>query len=211
MARRGRRGFRRGAAKRKGKFLTVAKFNNWQRQNIEPKFAELNVPSGGFDNQGYVICLTNIAQGTTDQERVGDKILPKSIHMRYKLTATDAQNLMRIIIFRWHPVAATGGAPPAAADILFQLTGTANAPLDGYEVDSRSQFAVLYDRCHNLNTTDKTSVLVNKFIKCGKIPVKYDAGTTTAADHLWLFIISDSGAIAHPTFQGTARLLYNDL
>lgn len=176
---------------------------------IERKHIDVRYTDGGYDFNGYVSCLSNVAQGDTDEERDGDKLLPKTFRMKYKLLLGDATNIMRIVIFRYHPVSNTGGGPPSALTIFSTLVGTVHAPLDVYDWDQRAQFTILFDRTHNLNV-NQDQILGKIKLKLANVPVKYIAGTTEAADHLWMLVISDSGVVPHPQFGGVSRLTFTD-
>lgn len=103
---------------------------------------ELN-PSGTVNT----IFVNPIVQGTDDGQRVGSRILPKSISLRMNISKDPDQqsglyNNFRVILFRWHPDSTN--YTPTFGDILNTAESTAV-----YNPDTRDQFTVIMDKWYS--------------------------------------------------------------
>lgn len=177
----------------------------------ETKYYELGATPGNVDFNGSLVLLTGLSQGTTDSQRIGDKINLRAFKIHYQLLVGDAYNTFRIIIFQWKPN--TQLVTPTVANILVGTTvGTVNAPLANYVWDYQNQFIVLYDKLHVLDALNMSTKAYRKTVKLkfAKKTIEYYAASTAASNHLYMLCISDSGAAAHPTIQYQTRVMYDD-
>jgi hypothetical protein len=92
------------------------------------------------------------------------------------------------------------------------LSGTAPPPLRNYVHDLRDQFDVLYDKSHVLTTSGANQVfMVEKAIKMARTkPVNYTAGSVYGRNQIFALLVSDSGAVVHPSVQFSCRLNFTD-
>lgn len=121
-------------------------------KQIEDKNVEISVQVNEqfLDPLGNVFNLIDITSylqnGSQDGQRVGSRVLPKSMSVRCNLRDPDTQsgvnNNFRIVIFRWHPDE-TNYVPTSQQ--IFQGQGT----LAPYNPDTRDQFTVLLDKQYN--------------------------------------------------------------
>lgn len=175
----------------------------------EHKFYQRHVAGSAISTTGAGEDLSaHIVQGDTDSMREGDNLTLTKVRMFGTIEVADTTNLMRVILFRYKPVATPTwaelleGGTPALADIYRP-----------YRKDTASLFHICYDRVFTLSTVSKPQVSFQKIIygkKLGKKKVSYNGGGTTGADHLWLFILSDSGAVSHPTITYNVTQYYTD-
>jgi len=175
------------------------------RRDEELKFFSVSQPQTA---QSYAASLTQLApvpQGTTDSTRVGDQLVIR--HMRLKgscvLAAADVTNLMRILIFYWHP-----HTTPVASDIMLD-NGAATSVFSEYSTDHRKEFTVMYDKLFNLDAAHVQQIW--EFNKKLNIKVQFVAASTTTAHNMpYIMCLSDSSAAAHPTFGFSYKLTYID-
>jgi len=121
--------------------------------------------------------------------------------------AADTTNLLRIIIYRWHPSASSA---PSATSIL-QYTGLQNAPNSPYYHDQRRLFTVIYDHTFpQVLVGDNSNFHINKVFKLRPKEISFNAGTTNGSEKLFMLVISDSGAAPNPGLVGYLRLSYTD-
>lgn len=173
------------------------------------------------DLAGAVHHLTPIGQGVGERQRIGNSIRPVRMKMKVHTYAADSTNLLRFVIFRWHPSAAAGVPTPSS---VFEntaptaLIGTTGAPLIPIKWADRSDFTVLYDRTFVLEagaTGDGSPnhVLLNLELFGKKINTRInyvDGSTTAVMNGLYLAYISDSGVASHPGLTVCTQLEYED-
>lgn len=165
----------------------------------------------------------DVSQGDTDSQRDGDQLMWCG-HIDFRVSVTNSQgatgdiyNNVRIIIFQWHP-----NSTPSAANIL--LNGATGAPdcYSLYNHDLRQQFKILFDKVFvtagngNAATTPNTNI-VNTGVKVYKIPltkatkkVQYSGGGLTGTNRLYIFQVSDSVLVTHPTVSWSLKTVFRD-
>lgn len=116
---------------------------NELHKQIEDKDAELSlsVSQTLLDPIGnvYPLLTTGIVTGSDDGERIGSRILPKSLEMRFNFNnSSTTTNRHRIVVFRWHPDN-TNYTPTAPQ--IFNSSGSDAQ----YNPQTRDQFTVLMD------------------------------------------------------------------
>lgn len=161
-----------------------------------------------IDYNGAVYCLTDMAQGLGDSQRVGDKISIKSMLIRGTLAEADLRNIIRIIIFQWYPV--DSASAPVPAQIL-QAIGTWGI-VSPYIHDTRNQFGILVDKMYNLNTssTPYRPFEIRVPLKYAKKSVNFNAAGLFGSNHICALVITDSSASTHPTVSFYTRVYYTD-
>lgn len=118
----------------------------WKKTNT----SQQNHYQGGGSIAGTAVDLTEIAVGTDEDTRVGNRIEATSMQLKYwcygptGATATPGElEGVRIIIFQWHPA-----TDPVGTDIL---QGTTSVPsVREYNVQRASEFKILFDSVHLL-------------------------------------------------------------
>lgn len=155
--------------------------------------------------------LTDIGQGTTDQQREGDQLTIRSIEVNWSwngssLTTPDQSNIGRIIVFQWFPATV-----PSAANILADLT-PAYVTLSPYNHDSRFQFKILLDKKSPISLNGPSVTYNRRYIKGGmKRKIQYIAGSSVvAANMIYVLMVSDSGVIPDPIGTYAIKVNYSD-
>lgn len=172
-------------------------------KTVETKYVNVNVVSS-VTTTPVISFLNTVAQGTTDQTRVGDVIKITSIWMRFLLTVGDTIQFVRLILFQWHP-----GTTPVAGDILQDTSNPTNSP---YNVDAKPSYRILWDRTFPMSTTGDTAVRVitYNFRKAIRKTTFFAGSSTSAQENLYLFSASDSGIGPNPTLNLYARVNFHD-
>jgi len=157
------------------------------------------------DFSGTVLSVFQPSQGTGDTNRIGDKTLLKHVEVTYAVGAGDAQNIFRVMLIKWNQA-----TTPVPSDILMG-TGNTQAPLYPLLWDNRDKITVLYNRFHTLILNSSASLQQGTF----SIPIKgrvdfSGGGTTNAVNQLYLLVISDSGAVTHPSFEYVCNVWFTD-
>lgn len=203
--------------KRGKKFATVAYVNKKIHSSAETKYHDTLV-NGDVDSVGTLFQqLTTITQNITDVTRIGDKITLRGLEMRgyVRIDTTalgDAYNIIRVIIFQWHPTAVSIGAPSAAV-ILNYIGGTlAQIPVSPYTHDYQDQFTILYDKFMDVSGSDNVRCLRTKKInlKYAKKTLGFIAASSNASNHIYCLLVSDSSATPHPVATLQFRVYFDD-
>lgn len=161
--------------------------------------------------------LNCVSQGATSYNRIGTKILVKSIDFRavFSLAGTGPtrSTFRYMIVYDRQP----NGAFPAFSDILSANISTAPGMFTGVNMANRSRFLVLRDRVQTLDEDagNGGSLNVKEFIKT-KLETQFrtNAGNigdiTTGAIYLIAFAITASAVSYITMTSATSRIRYFD-
>lgn len=219
---------RRSSGKLKGRRLN--KRQRLEVQTIMARRSELkyiltNSSSTAISSTATVTQIGVVAQGATDQDRTGDRLMWCG-NIEFKCNAingigatADEYNNIRCIIFQWHP-----NTTPTAATVL--LNGVTGAPdvSSHYSHDLRQQFTILFDqnfRLTGLNGAPAAGMAMSTWLQAGVMTytisirraqkqAQYAGGTTGGTNQFYILLVSDSQLATHPTFYYSAKLFYRD-
>lgn len=149
------------------------------------------------------------APGTSDIQRIGDRIRLTSLDMRYTLIHADNTNFTRVIIFQWKDD--DSNYTPVLTDVI---VGGGNAMVQPIRHDQRKagMINVLYDRVHGQSLNGSNAAIFRKkfFTRGFARDIQFINATQKGVNQLYLLAISDSGAATHPTLDLYMRLNYTD-
>lgn len=182
--------------------------NKKLRNDAELKFhVEHNVNT--VLNTGFVSILSDPTTGNTDETKVGDKITMKSLRLNYIVSNGDAINFVRVCIFQFTDSNNPGN--PTVASCLQNVAYPIVSPWNHDNVHSK-KYKVLYDKVHFLseanNASNIASVTINKGFNRN---LQFEGGGPSAVGHLYIMVISDSGAAPSPAIEYYSKLQYTDL
>lgn len=172
-----------------------------------PAFGEPGVGMLGWT------CLNEIPQGATFYNRIGNKIVMKSIRVEFTLYApnTLTTTVRAFLIYDRQP----NGASPALLD-LFQLNATGTMGFTtGLNMANKSRFKMLRDQYFTMDTAQSLCHHVNFYCK-GRYEVEFKSSTGTIADIatgsvlFGAFIGNAVGAGYASMYDITARIRYYD-
>lgn len=149
---------------------------------------------------GSLIAIDDMAQGTTNNQRIGDTIHPTSVKFRFNMSknAAATSSQIRILVFRW-----ISGNPAAVLDVL----EAANVQSFKSE-DNRFKSEILYDKVFRVDT-DNPKYFRTAKVKLNK-PISYAGGTTSSnRNGIWIIFLGDE-AVNTPTLDWQSRLFYKD-
>ncbi len=204
-----RSGMRRRFPLTKSQIAAVSRIANRNlNKRIEKKYFT-NYAAGSRDWSGAVYSITDIPQGDTDTTRDGDSLFLKSVQLRYSVVAGDTTNLVRLVMFQY-----LDDTTPTVSNILNSgYLGAAGAPLTPFHHDERSKYRILYDSGPMSVDTYNPQLVRKVFVKNNKKMVnqiRYNGGTTTGSNKIYLIELSDSGAASHPSFNTISKVNFND-
>jgi hypothetical protein len=217
---------------RKQKALTLAQKRQVRAMisaSLERKSFYTTTGSVAVTTAGTLYCLSSIAQGHADTQRVGDELHKKTLEFMYHITvgatgliaAADQYNTVRLVIFIWHED--NGLAAPTPALILQLASATSpTSALSNY--DTKHLYKILSDEQHVVYNTpiwngaapiwyhgpgaNFAPIRPRKIALSGSI--EFDADTVVGEGHVYALVISDSAFTPNPTIELNTRLDYDD-
>lgn len=168
---------------------------------VETKFCDASITPTFPNSLGYegaVYPLTLPVLGTDDNQRSGDDIFLKSLHLNFIVQGLpNTTNVTRLIVFVWHPdnyvdypVAATLmdtlGSMLATSSAPFQLEHPPNGVL-------RNKYTVLYDKTINWSYYGNPSGrIVHKVRKTLNRRLTFRENSNVyGTNHLYMYYVSD--------------------
>jgi len=202
----------------------VRQVNKMIHSQIEDKYTDDRYPyTSQSYNTGLTIprILTNgIAQGVSVSERIGDRVMIKSLDIRFSIYhnsagVSDPANSYRIIIFKWK--LNTAVSIPSLGGILQDQPGL--GATQNYGCDSpymwvnqkNDDFAILYDKKFSLAPNSPAQ---NKHIRLTKYlgAINFKPTTVDGSGHLYIMVASDDAApfAPCPVIGYISRVIYED-
>lgn len=180
--------------------------------NIEEKFNDTGVTQSP-DQNGVLTCLTQLAQGTTVNTRVGNSVKVQHLECTGRVVVNAAVttfSLCRVVVLRDME---GQGTAPTGADV-FETLGTSSAPRQFFDWGNRKRFAVLYDELIALTPlTGGNSIATFHYSVQLEKHTLYRGTTAAAASDgegsIYLCCVSDE-ATNTPSVNCNARIVYTD-
>jgi len=180
--------------------------------NIEEKYLDTAV-SLNPDQSGSLTAITQMAQGTTVNTRVGNSIRVQHLQVLGRATVSSSVttfSVLRIILFRDME---GQGTAPTAADVL-ESVGSSAAPRQPYDWLNRKRFAILADWFMPLTAlSGGSSIREFSFSQELSKHVLYRGTTAAAASDgegtIYVMAVSDE-ATNTPNVSATCRITYTD-
>ncbi|AXH73561.1 MAG: coat protein [Cressdnaviricota sp.] len=139
--------------------------------------------------------LTPITQGAGDTQRIGDTTKPYSLYLSFGGGYTGTNAAVRILVFQWNQVTS-----PSISEILYSVTDgqdLVNSPISQDGLHAK-KFRILMDKRIITHQYDPKISFVKRMSLKGCRQIGFMGGSTTAAGHIYMWIISDSGATTPP-------------
>jgi len=182
---------------------------------MEKKFTYQIYTNQEMDYDGHRHYLTQIAQGTGDQERVGRHITPNYLTAKLWIratAATTATSRSSWSVLLVQDKQQVGDAYAAATEIITDI-GTANAPMGLIKDANRGRFKILrrWEGCCDISTNN--GVYLNIYHKFNGFVTKYNGSASTDIESnglMLLFVSSSAPADDNVLFNGHVRMWYND-
>lgn len=192
------------------------------KQKTESKFFDREQITTAVDYGGLSFDLLadgggfGINQGTTVSRYVGSSITPTHIRIRGLLGnygSSDVYNAVRIIVLQCK---ANTYIPNGLT--LLTFPNSSEAPYSPFDYQTNDQYRILFDEFYALVVDTETQVLTFDIrITSDKLrPIKLfgvggaSGGASYEAGGLYLYAVSDSGAVAHPNIRFISRVYFKD-
>jgi hypothetical protein len=176
--------------------------------NIEEKYLDTSATHSP-DQSGSVTCVSQLAQGTTMNTRIGNSIRVQRLTVRGRVAvnASATFTVVRVAVIRDME---GQGTAPTCGDI-YETVGSSAAPRQPYDWLNRKRFALLYDSFLVLSTQDLCQEYVFDIDLTKHVLYR---GTTAAAasdgeGSIYVVSLSDE-ATNVPTNAFTTRITFTD-
>lgn len=188
----------------------------------EKKFFDTgnNLTAAAMETLGPV-CLTEVTQGTTDFQRVGDKLTMNSLELRfaYFMTGLASGIILRVILFQWFD-----DTMPAITDVIETAAPTYQL-YSGFTHDLKLKRKILMDKLISPITNvvagpQNTVKIYKKYFNLRRLRnrvINFQGGTVTGINHIYMAIVCrdpSSSLIASPStlsFIFQSRLNFIDM
>lgn len=162
---------------------------------------------------GQFICLTEVAQGLTEEDRVGNKIMCWNIHLRAKIIAnssgTEDNQCVRVIVFR--DKKGEVGTPTCAGDLL--VAADVYSPRESKNWDRyetlRDELMIVKKAVASGSAADDK--ILDWWIPVRK-PCKYNGADADDYDDgmVWIMLL-DEEVTYHPAYDFTSDHRFYDV
>jgi hypothetical protein len=158
--------------------------------------------ASNVSNSAVFSKISTTVVGTSNGNRIGNKIRTLSMSLRGTFNIADTTNVIRLVVFKW--LMNDNSDTPSASEIL---TNTAD-PQSNFVPLKPSRFKVLHDTVmhFDISHTVRTHTLAKKKLN---YDITYD-GTSSGIGQLYYMLLSDSGAPPHPAYILNVQVLYVD-
>lgn len=184
----------------------IQKYNHVETKNFD------QYSSTTISSLGYIVNITDIVQGTSSNERIGNVVSLKSLELRAYFTSTNF-NLAPWYSIRFVVVLDKMGMnAPTVAEIFEPVyLNTGYAPLATINENYRARFRILSDKTLRLNP--ETDTLMNLQIRKQLNIQSHNIGSsTTFKNQIYLVALSsETNLLALPLVNWTSRILFTDV
>jgi hypothetical protein len=163
--------------------------------------------------------VTDVPQGVTDQNRIGDEIRSLSLHLKVEfvknVASTAVVDYCRLMVVQTRSQFTL--APPNATTLFLNdpIVGTVNYRSE-WIVDGNMAFKVLYDKLHILPgiSTATGAAYRKEFFVSLKRTIKkiqfINASTTDALNKIFFGVMSNTSSTNIPNCSVTAKFRFSD-
>lgn len=185
-----------------------------KNQELKYHITSFNTVEAAYDNP-ILSALCNPIQGDGIDQRLGDALKPKSIELRGLIVSQDTTLYQRgrVVVFQWHQ-----DSTPQLDNVMGPDSATPSATTvwDGYSVEQRGNYRVLYDSGPinlgfiSCNTTDRSRI-INIKIKKKMRPIQFYSAGTAGRGQIYAAVYSSAADADNAVyFMGECVVYYND-
>lgn len=181
-----------------------------------PNIAGVAYTEPAVASTGYCSLNAVIQQGAGFFQRIGQKIVIKKVEMRLCLVCTAAPTqawVRHMLVFDRAP----NGAAPALADIIFSQPAAGATSNSMASVVNKSRFYIMFDKQHDMATTDATYIQEINFKKSCNLTCHYGANAGVIGDiragafYLISFTLAAAGGVNYSAGGAHVRFSFLDL
>jgi len=187
---------------------------------VEPKFCDDAYTTAfpyALGYEGMIWKILMPVQGTGDQQRIGDHIIVKNIHIEGCVLAyPGTSNIIRLILFKWHPD--DGADPPAAATFLDSTGSMLSTSLAPFQMShaggtvNRDKYTIVKEKLINWHYYGGPNAKPQfRFtIKQNQKLSFRENNATTGKDMYYLFAVTDRVYSSQDQMKYLTRVVYTD-
>lgn len=151
------------------------------------------------------------AQGNAINQRIGDKAVITRLWFKFRLTAGDTTNTIRLILFRFKPNNSASGFPLSPSRILDAGPTGSVDPWSPISYQNRDQFVILKDMLVPLVAAASNGVQIFDWSMGQPIMASvFSTAATTCSNGLHVVYVSDSTGLPDPYMNGLCRVFFSD-
>lgn len=162
--------------------------------NPERKFIDTQLTSQAITSVVTLSQLSNMAQGMTENTRIGSKVVVTGIQLKYFISQSTTKHFRFMIVQDKQ----TNGAIYAAGDLLADATA-GDAIVSPANRDNKNRFRVHYDQMDSISIAGKASAMHSRFVKLN-VPLRYDGNagdiTDLSSSSFTALLVSDASSTA---------------
>jgi len=161
--------------------------------------------SPNYTFNSNITAITNPIVGTSDNQRIGDKIRPVKLQVTGQMYGTNS-HVIKVILFRWHP-----NSVPTGNDIMDSTyTTTFRAPWAPFNHANRSMYTILKVKQLQISATGSQNQPFKFNISRKKLAsIQYLNGGVTGTNLIYCLMVQD-GFASLGVIDMIARLWYED-
>ncbi len=160
-------------------------------------------------NTATIFSLTDVTQGSTDIQRIGDKLNATTLDLRYSFQSAASGNTVqraRVLVFQWN-----NDTAPTQADMILVTSGLeTKAP---YNTDRAAMYKIMYDKTVTMGEPatgwQLSTGLFRRKLKIPNKNMSFQAGSTTGQYKIWFLAITESSSFS-PVLDLVTRLNFSD-
>jgi len=164
-----------------------------------PKWVSINLDDN-IESTGYLALINEIAQGTTNADRIGNRIKMGCIECKltFAPSATDGNDIIRVLVVEGYNPLVVNDFP----DVFYPF--------------NFNKGRVLYDKTVPLNIQGSNISVWKKYFSFRIVLNKmcqFESGTqdSVCLGKIYLYFVSDSLATPFPTVSGAVTLFFRDI
>lgn len=180
------------------------------RNTAETKWVDQSA-AGGVSSTYQSIVINDPAQGTTRNQRVGDRIRRKNLRLKFHWTYGDAFNAIRLTIVQWNDRSSI--SVPVGSDIYENIGFPIVTPLNRVNLQQK-MMVPMYDKTFFMDDKQILQREMNLNFYGKRLPGKnltFLAGGSTTSSKIYVFLWCDSIAAPNPSYQMYARMTFVDV
>jgi hypothetical protein len=177
-----------------------------KKEHAKYKYFETLV-SNSITSSGFLECLFNPAQGTTDSTRSGDYVRATRFQMNYAVSGGSLSGgaINRIIIFQWNEDD-NDTAPTSTTSVLNTNSAVA---CHNFDAIRQKKVSIIYDKLIGTEADWHGQVCHQVDIKMDR-KVNFTGSTTYGYGKIYILLMGTAGGTP-PTFVGYSHVTFCDV
>jgi len=171
-----------------------------EAKTVEHKYFDVVTPLTTLSSTASIFDLSGTTVGTSDIQRIGDNIVPKSLEFNFWLNGETFSSIVRVVVFRWMP-----NSVPAIGNLLHSAE-----LLSPFVHDLRHLFNVLYDKTIIVANNGNEIYSSHNSLKMAKKNIEYQLGTSGGANKVYCMFLTDRNLATSCIGRLYSRLNYID-